>query len=49
MSSVPSKDQCRPESPYMHHKRDAVLDKREVSTCEIVVSSCYRHTVIFLF
>uniref|UniRef100_M1DDU0 PHD-finger family protein n=1 Tax=Solanum tuberosum TaxID=4113 RepID=M1DDU0_SOLTU len=35
MSSVPSEDQCRPESPYMHHKKDAVLDKREKKNCEV--------------
>ncbi|XP_015166887.1 uncharacterized protein [Solanum tuberosum] len=35
MISVPSEDSCRPESPYMHHKRDAVIDKREKKICEV--------------
>ncbi|KAG5610572.1 hypothetical protein H5410_021853 [Solanum commersonii] len=35
MSSVPSEDQCRPENPCMHHKKDVVLDKREKKICEI--------------
>ncbi|KAG5601466.1 hypothetical protein H5410_032836 [Solanum commersonii] len=42
MSNVPSEDRCRPKSPYMHYKKDEVLDKKEESTCEIeaIITCC---------